>query len=185
MRYIIYTLSDPITMDVRYVGATSSTLKNRLEGHLLQKAGTLKCNWISSLKDNGLIPVIEEIETVKYELKSLENYWISQFDSWGFDLFNKFCGPIRNIYDNDCYLYYPMVPKPSVHKLISYCFKMNNIEWVNSSCIQLDIKKKDFLKFKLKKNNKKISREILNWFAFEYEKLRNIKLRKRLDIPYI
>lgn len=97
-----YTLSDPRTPDViRYIGKTKSPLNRRLSGHIsstkrafLDK-GTrnYNMNWIKSLLDLGLKPLILEIDSIECEDDSkewiiFEKYWISQFKSWGFSLTN-------------------------------------------------------------------------------------------------
>lgn len=97
-----YTLSDPRTPDViRYIGKTKSPLNRRLSGHIsstkrafLDK-GTrnYNMNWIKSLLDLGLKPLILEIDSIECEEDSkewiiFEKYWISQFKSWGFSLTN-------------------------------------------------------------------------------------------------
>ena len=48
----IYVLKDPRNNSVRYVGATISTLKKRLTGHIWDArhlSGTRKINWINQL----------------------------------------------------------------------------------------------------------------------------------------
>ena len=89
---VIYTLSDPITNQVRYIGKTKSSLKYRLSQHIqdsLDNTKTHKKAWIKSLLLKGLLPVIEELEIVDDVCwKSREQYWIAQFKNWGFDLTN-------------------------------------------------------------------------------------------------
>ena len=41
-KYTLYTLSDPITNEIRYVGQTSMTLNRRLICHLSKKEKTHK-----------------------------------------------------------------------------------------------------------------------------------------------
>lgn len=86
----IYTLSDPITLKIKYVGITSKTLEKRLKGHLKTKNNfTHKANWIKKLQKENLLPIIEEIDVVKFEeWQFWEQYWISQFKSWGYSLTN-------------------------------------------------------------------------------------------------
>ncbi len=88
----IYTLSHPITNEIRYIGMTKSTLKVRLSNHIIdtKRENTRKANWIKSLLKINLKPFIEELdfcENWKDGCK-LEIYWISQFKTWGFDLTN-------------------------------------------------------------------------------------------------
>ena len=85
----IYTLSDPITNEVRYIGQTKHSLEERLRGHLKGKGKTYRVYWINSLKNKGLVPNIELIEEVDKSIGSqTEIYWISMFRFWGFNLTN-------------------------------------------------------------------------------------------------
>lgn len=84
----IYTLTDPITNLVRYIGKANN-LSKRLEGHLLDKKKTHKANWIQSLKTKGLKPIIEEIDEVSLSgWQFWEQHYISLYKSWGFSLTN-------------------------------------------------------------------------------------------------
>jgi hypothetical protein len=85
----IYTLSDPITNEVRYIGQTKNSLEDRLRGHLKGKGKTYRVHWINSLKKKGLVPNIELIEEVDKSVGSqTEIYWILMFRFWGFNLTN-------------------------------------------------------------------------------------------------
>jgi len=85
----IYTLSNPITDEIRYVGQTKHDLEQRLKGHLKSKDKTHRTYWIKSLIKNNLKPKIELIETVdKKNGNECEIFWIMMFKSWGFDLCN-------------------------------------------------------------------------------------------------
>jgi len=85
----IYTLSDPRTNQVRYVGKTIDP-KERYRGHKKDKKGnTYRVNWIMSLKKQSLVPIFEVIDVVDCkEWTFWENYWIAQFKTWGFKLVN-------------------------------------------------------------------------------------------------
>lgn len=88
MEIFIYTLANPITKEVRYVGKTNN-LKVRFWHHLKTKKNTHSSSWIKSLKNQGLKPEMEILE--KCDLSNwefLEKYWISQFKAWGFNLTN-------------------------------------------------------------------------------------------------
>ena len=89
-RMIIYTLSDPISKEVRYVGLTIRPLKQRFSQHYSRKCNNHKCNWIKSLRNKGLKPVMQELDVANSikELNDLEIYWIEQFKQWGFNLVN-------------------------------------------------------------------------------------------------
>jgi group I intron endonuclease len=91
----IYTLSDPITGEVRYVGKTNST-KRRLYAHIKESSGTKKShkiNWIKSLLVNKSKPKITVIDTVSVsEWQFWETFWIEQFKQWGCKLTNLTLG---------------------------------------------------------------------------------------------
>jgi hypothetical protein len=92
---LIYTLTDPITNNIRYIGITSKTLKIRLSGHCAQKkTNKRKVNWIKNLKKNNLKPIIMELDSFETYEEALyfEQYWISQFKIWGFNLLNLTIG---------------------------------------------------------------------------------------------
>ncbi len=93
--YILYTLKDPFTNQIKYVGLTSRTLKIRLSDHCSDMSkNTYKSNWIRSLKRKNTKPIIEELD-IAYSLEEacfLERYWISQFKTWGFRLTNATLG---------------------------------------------------------------------------------------------
>jgi hypothetical protein len=87
----IYTLSDPNTGLVRYIGKTNN-IKNRLKRHLNNNSlstTTKKNNWIISLLRNNLIPIIEVLDEINSEeIDFYEKFYISLFKSWEFDLLN-------------------------------------------------------------------------------------------------
>jgi len=88
---IIYTLSHPITKKVVYVGKTINTLETRLYGHIgdSKRHSRKICKWISKLTSEGLIPLIEELDSSSEEdLARLEIFYIELFKTWGFDLKN-------------------------------------------------------------------------------------------------
>lgn len=76
----IYTLSDPTTNEVRYVGKTIN-IKRRYKQHLYDKRTTHKCNWVQSLRKEGLKPILTIIETCNDNWQEREIYWISQYDN--------------------------------------------------------------------------------------------------------
>lgn len=85
----IYTLSDPITKQIRYIGKTVESLEIRLDRHIRKKDNTYRYNWILSLKKQNLKPIIELLDiTDEDNWCWIEKYWISQFKCWGFSLVN-------------------------------------------------------------------------------------------------
>lgn len=93
MKTYIYTLSHPITNEVRYVGKTVNP-KQRKHNHsnIARDKGTYKRNWINSLKIQNLKPNFEIIDEIDSDWKFWEKYWISQFKVWGFSLCNYTLG---------------------------------------------------------------------------------------------
>lgn len=88
----IYSLSDPITKHVRYIGKTND-IKKRFINHLRDKSKCHRTNWIASLKSKKLIPVINIIEECSEEdVDKLERYYISKYKEWGYDLTNGTTG---------------------------------------------------------------------------------------------
>jgi|LakMenE01Jun11ns_1017448.scaffolds.fasta_scaffold9872590_3 hypothetical protein len=87
----IYSLSNPISNEVRYIGK-STNIENRYKQHIgrCKKEVTHKCSWIKNLQTENLKPKIEIVDLVESgEWQFWEKYWISQFKSWGFDLVNS------------------------------------------------------------------------------------------------
>lgn len=98
----IYSLKDPITNEIRYIGKTTGKLRDRWYSHCssykLEKEKSYKNSWIISLKRKGYRPEIELIEEVSQEnWEFWERYWISQFLSWGYNLTNMTKGGEGNI----------------------------------------------------------------------------------------
>jgi group I intron endonuclease len=99
----IYTLSDPTTNIVKYVGKTINP-KMRYRTYIKQaKNGTrnnLVVNWVKSILKQELEPKMEIIDEVEGEWEWLEQYWIGQFKTWGFTLKNMTHGGDANPMDN-------------------------------------------------------------------------------------
>lgn len=90
----IYTMSDPITGEVRYIGKAND-IYSRFRGHLNEKRDihTHKQRWIRQLRDRGLKPVIEIVDEVPIdEWRFWEHWWYLVFRSWGFSLVNSTSG---------------------------------------------------------------------------------------------
>ncbi len=88
--YKIYTLTHPITNEIRYVGRTKETLNNRLKTHLRAKDKSHRVNWIKSLQNENLIPNINLIcETESFEnCIELEQYYIKKYRDLNYRLVN-------------------------------------------------------------------------------------------------
>lgn len=92
----IYTLSDPITKEVRYVGKTQRPVKDRKSEHIYfakKLNRTHSHRWINSLLNQGQRPVFEILDICdSKDWKTIEQYWISQLKNWGFNLTNHSIG---------------------------------------------------------------------------------------------
>jgi hypothetical protein len=90
----IYVLIDPRTGHVRYVGKANN-ITQRYKAHLNRARDhqTHKRNWINSLRNEELKPILWVIDVVPIdEWVFWEKYWISQMKLWGFDLVNNTLG---------------------------------------------------------------------------------------------
>lgn len=89
MKGYIYSLSCPVTNEIKYIGQTIN-LDLRFKEHCSSSTPGNK-KWIKELKANNLKPmmeVVEEIEGSKNDLLLAERFWITQFKCWGFNLNN-------------------------------------------------------------------------------------------------
>jgi hypothetical protein len=77
----IYSLKNPITNEIRYVGKTIN-IKKRYSQHLVDKRQTHKRCWIDSLLKENIKPVIDILEICyEYNWEEREIYWINQYDN--------------------------------------------------------------------------------------------------------
>lgn len=84
----IYTLSDPITGEIKYVGRTTD-LEKRNKMHLAQAKKTGLRDWIRSLLDKKQKPIMRWLETVESEQAAeREFYWINKLEASGCQLYN-------------------------------------------------------------------------------------------------
>lgn len=87
----IYTLSHPETDYVFYVGRTTMRLDLRLSCHWTNNQRTTPKyeSYMKKLRADRVIPIIREIDRCSYSDRTrLEEYWVQQFATWGFDLVN-------------------------------------------------------------------------------------------------
>lgn len=90
LMYSVYTLSDPRTNEVRYVGCTLD-VKRRFNDHMRNQEGnSRKRAWIDELKAQGLQPVLFVLEDELKEAEAFnhEAYWIVQYRDHGASLLN-------------------------------------------------------------------------------------------------
>ncbi|MFC3833079.1 MULTISPECIES: GIY-YIG nuclease family protein [Deinococcus] len=77
MTTYIYSLSDPRTQEIRYIGKTDHS-KRRLSQHISDtKDGPYKTNWIASLKKDALSPIMTILEEVEEGWQERERFWIA------------------------------------------------------------------------------------------------------------
>lgn len=97
----IYSLSDPITGEIRYIGKSNNPKKRILDHVRENKTSNRshKISWIKSLISKDLLPIVEIVDEVpKLDWEFWEQYWISQFKHWGFNLTNISPGGYNNNY---------------------------------------------------------------------------------------
>ena len=101
MRYI-YKLSNPITMEIKYVGQTNEP-KRRFNDHISSSINensdsynTYKARWIRKLISNDLMPIIEIIEECENLDQSnlREKYYIDRFTNEGCRLTNSYVSDV-------------------------------------------------------------------------------------------
>ena len=90
----VYTLSDPRTNEVRYVGQTAESLETRLRKHCwpstIKREPCHRTHWIASLLAAGTKPLIEMVEEISTEaVDETERFYIEYFRSLGFRLVNQ------------------------------------------------------------------------------------------------
>ena len=88
MNYI-YTLTDPLEGEVRYVGKTINPTK-RYSSHCYTKTKTYVSKWIQKLKRSGHLPTMEIVEEglSEDEWEDRERFWIEQHFKLGCKLTN-------------------------------------------------------------------------------------------------
>jgi predicted GIY-YIG superfamily endonuclease len=93
--YTIYALIDPRDTSIRYIGITDNPDK-RLEEHLRGRGGNVpKREWIYELRQLGLIPMMQPIETGLSLAVALERetLWIQHYLNAGIQLVNLLVCP--------------------------------------------------------------------------------------------
>lgn len=106
----IYKLKDPrddSILGVRYVGKTNNP-QGRYTAHIsLRETNQDKNDWIQGLLDEGLLPIMEIIETITYIIPhepeyvssaQREKYWIHHYLKLGAPLFNVLKEPQQRKY---------------------------------------------------------------------------------------
>ncbi len=92
MNVTIYALCCPITSEARYVGKTID-LYIRVRAHLYEKSPSYKKNWLTSLKKNGLKPLVRVLEIIENsndeDWQERERWWIKSLKEDGCRLTNQ------------------------------------------------------------------------------------------------
>jgi hypothetical protein len=93
MRYI-YTLSDPSTMEIRYVGQTNEP-KRRFNDHISSSVNessdsydTYKARWIRKIINNNLVPIMSSCSSFE-ESNKLEKIYVENLTKDGYRLTNS------------------------------------------------------------------------------------------------
>jgi hypothetical protein len=94
---LVYTLSHPLTGEVRYVGKTERTLGVRLIEHRYRATQKNQRShlytWLRKLARQGLTPIIRELQRTRSSyLYEAEEYWIEELKSRGLRLINTSSG---------------------------------------------------------------------------------------------
>jgi len=85
----IYSLTDPRDGMVKYIGKSKNPEK-RLKAHGLDSDSPDKYLWFLELKRENSCPTLDIIDTCDKEGSNfMENFYISLFVTWGFDLYNR------------------------------------------------------------------------------------------------
>lgn len=79
--YKIYSLNDPITNEIRYIGYTSRELDIRLNEHIRNSkyTNTYKNNWIKSLNENPIINLLKDNIKDLDETLEMEKFYIKKY----------------------------------------------------------------------------------------------------------
>lgn len=89
--YTVYSISCPISKEIKYIGITCQILGARLQAHVLGNGSPeYQREWFRNIIALGELPIIEEIETFINKPSAIlaEKFWIEQFRQWGFSLLN-------------------------------------------------------------------------------------------------
>lgn len=85
----IYTISDPRTGLVVYVGKTNN-VKERFRKHLTENNKTYKSKWVKGMRAIGLIPIFDVIDECDGdEWQDKEKFYIKLYKSFGAKLLNQ------------------------------------------------------------------------------------------------
>lgn len=172
IKYTIYKLIDPISNEIRYIGLTFNTLKQRLGSHMSEPGKSHKCNWIKKLKSQGLKPIIESVEDniSSYDDCCLrEIYYIDYYKSCGCNLTNSASGGNKNKKMSD-----------ETKKKMSESAKNRNFKLVHTDNAKehFSIKSKERFQKEEERNKLRISNKRYEDSKTEEQKLNDILIQK-------
>lgn len=89
MKYVfIYALKDPVRASTIYIGKSNNP-PNRFLKHLRDRSQNHRCDWIRSLLNKGLKPILEIVdEVLESEWQAAEAAYIEFYRELGFELVN-------------------------------------------------------------------------------------------------
>lgn len=119
----IYSLSDPETGEIRYIGKANDP-KKRLESHVWpgKSAKTPVAQWCKSLRARGLRPIMRALEEVE-DWEAAEKRWIAQYRSGGARLLNLSAGGLDMDRVKEARGRYP-----AYVRAIQFCGKVGNTD---------------------------------------------------------
>ena len=91
----IYTLSHPITNEIRYIGKSTRIKRRQIEHQskwFCVKRPNHKNNWCLKLIKQGLKPILNIIDQTENDWQELEKYWIKYYRDNGYRLLNHTVG---------------------------------------------------------------------------------------------
>lgn len=124
----IYVLIDPITLKVRYIGRTKSTLKKRLGEHVSKSkynyCNTHKGAWIRSLLNVNLKPIIRKLTEIDgwEESHKLERSLINKYQNRLVNHDDRGFGGLNRTYTQE--------QKDNISNSLKKYYKLNQIQTV-------------------------------------------------------
>lgn len=93
-QWTIYSLADPRTEEIRYVGVTKDRLKQRLKEHWAEfrRRSTPKAQWLTELRAQELKPICSVLEEGVGPWITAEQKWIAHYRQLGCKLTNSTIG---------------------------------------------------------------------------------------------
>lgn len=154
--YKIYSLINPDTNEVFYIGQTSAELKYRLLGHLSKTdKNKQKAEYIQTIMLQGKRPIIKELETInvlcyadKCFVNERELYWMKHYKSNGSTLFNIF-GSSSDSICKEYHMYMTCIKSGEMNPRYYYCGKTTdgipvyNVEKLTKDGFKFEIKQPD------------------------------------------